>query len=42
MRAILQNRWLSETFREQGLNKAVSYALRIRRAAAKVKIKPAH
>ena len=36
MRTILQNRWFSETFREQALNKAVSCALRVRRATAKV------
>ncbi|CAF3404627.1 unnamed protein product [Rotaria socialis] len=35
MRAILQNRWFSETFREQALNKAVSCALKVRRATAK-------
>ncbi|CAF0903315.1 unnamed protein product [Adineta steineri] len=35
MRTILQNRWFSETFREQALNKAVSCALRVRRATAK-------
>ncbi|CAF0899988.1 unnamed protein product [Rotaria sp. Silwood1] len=35
MRTILQNRWFSETFREQALNKAVSCALKIRRATAK-------
>ena len=36
MRTILQNSWLSEAFREQALNKAVSYALKVRRATAKV------
>ncbi|CAF0885397.1 unnamed protein product [Adineta ricciae] len=35
MRTILQNRWLSESFREQALNKAVSCALKVRRATAK-------
>ncbi|CAF0766691.1 unnamed protein product [Rotaria sordida] len=35
MRTILQNRWFSETFREQALNKAVSCALKVRRATAK-------
>jgi hypothetical protein len=39
MRTILQNTWLSETFREQALNKAVSCALRVRRATTKVIIK---
>ena len=39
MRTILQNRWFSEAFREQALNKAVSCALRVRRATAKVTIK---
>ena len=36
MRTILQNRWFSEAFREQALNKAVSCALKVRRATAKV------
>ena len=36
MRTILQNRWFSEAFREQALSKAVSYALKVRRATAKV------
>ncbi|UJR28673.1 hypothetical protein I4U23_009902 [Adineta vaga] len=35
IRTILQNRWLSEAFREQALNKAVSCALKVRRATAK-------
>lgn len=39
MRTILQNRWFSETFREQALNKAVSCALKVRRATTKVKEK---
>lgn len=37
MRTVLQNRWFSEAFREQALNKTVGYALKIRRATAKVK-----
>jgi len=36
MRAILQNSWLSEVFREQALNKVISCALKVRRATAKV------
>lgn len=36
MKTILQNRWFSESFREQALNKAVSCALKVRRATAKV------
>jgi len=36
IRTILQNSWFSETFREQALNKTVSYALKLRRATAKV------
>jgi hypothetical protein len=36
MRTILQNQWFSETFREQALNKAVSCALKVRRATTKV------
>jgi hypothetical protein len=36
MRAILQNRWFSEAFREQALSKAVSCALKVRRATLKV------
>jgi len=39
MRTILQNTWLSEGFREQALNKAISCALKIRRATAKVRKK---
>lgn len=35
MKTILQNRWFSEAFREQALNKAVSCALRVRRATTK-------
>ncbi|CAF2494720.1 unnamed protein product [Rotaria sp. Silwood2] len=35
MRTILQNRWFSETFREQALNKAVSCALKVRRATTR-------
>ena len=38
MKTILQNRWFSEAFREQALNKVVSCALRVRRATAKVGI----
>lgn len=40
MRTILQNRWFSETFREQALSKAVSCALKVRRATAKVNDNP--
>lgn len=36
MKTVLQNRWFSESFREQALNKAVSYALKVRRATSKV------